>query len=129
MYHDKARSVRRGVDNAGDVGWAAKSPGGADARKQHSPGLRATVSYRFLKRLKTRRHCYSQAQISPLIVAALSHSRNTKSVGPAILRSKKLEATMFAQLTAEGRVLGFDRGDWLLLVSGFFVAGLLTLLA
>ena len=36
---------------------------------------------------------------------------------------------MFAQLTAEGRVLGFDRGDWLLLVSGFFVAGLLTLLA
>jgi len=36
---------------------------------------------------------------------------------------------MFAQMTAEGRVLGFDRGDWLLLLSGCFLAGLLTLLA
>ncbi len=36
---------------------------------------------------------------------------------------------MFAQIAAEGRVLGFDRGDWLLLFSGFFFAGLLTLLA
>ena len=35
---------------------------------------------------------------------------------------------MFAQFTAEGRVLGFDRGDWLVLVGGFLLAGLLLAL-
>ena len=44
-------------------------------------------------------------------------------------RQAKTEVAMFAQIAAEGRVLGFDRGDWLLLFSGFFFAGLLTLLA
>jgi hypothetical protein len=30
---------------------------------------------------------------------------------------------------AEGRLLGFDAGDWSLLLAGFVLAGLLTLLA
>ena len=36
---------------------------------------------------------------------------------------------MFAHIAAEGRVLGFDKGDWLLLLSGFFFASLLMLMA
>jgi len=35
---------------------------------------------------------------------------------------------MFAPSTAEGRLLGFDVGDWLLLLGGFLLAGLLALL-
>jgi hypothetical protein len=30
--------------------------------------------------------------------------------------------------TAEGRLLGFDTGDWSMLVGGFFLAGLLALM-
>jgi hypothetical protein len=36
---------------------------------------------------------------------------------------------MFARRTAEGRLLGFDAGDWSLLFGGFLLAGLLMLLA
>jgi hypothetical protein len=36
---------------------------------------------------------------------------------------------MFARRMAEGRVLGFDVGDWSLLLGGFLLAVLLTLLA
>ena len=32
------------------------------------------------------------------------------------------------RFTAEGRLLGFDTGDWSVLLGGFFVAGLLTLI-
>jgi hypothetical protein len=35
---------------------------------------------------------------------------------------------MFARW-AEGRLLGFDAGDWSLLFAGFLLAGVLTLLA
>ena len=38
------------------------------------------------------------------------------------------EAHMIARMTAEGRVLGFDAGDWLMLLGGSALAGLLTLL-
>ena len=31
------------------------------------------------------------------------------------------------RFTAEGRLLGFDTGDWSMLLGGFLVAGLLTL--
>jgi hypothetical protein len=31
-------------------------------------------------------------------------------------------------LTAGGRLLGFDTGDWSMLLGGFFLAGLLTLM-
>jgi hypothetical protein len=34
---------------------------------------------------------------------------------------------MFARLTANGRLFGFDIGDWFLLVGGCMTAGLLTL--
>jgi hypothetical protein len=33
---------------------------------------------------------------------------------------------MFARRMAEGRLLGFDAGDWSLLFGGFLLAGLLT---
>jgi hypothetical protein len=32
------------------------------------------------------------------------------------------------RFTAEGRLLGFDTGDWSMLLGGFLVAGLLTLI-
>jgi hypothetical protein len=32
------------------------------------------------------------------------------------------------RLTADGRLLGFDTGDWSMLVGGFVLAGLLALL-
>jgi hypothetical protein len=32
------------------------------------------------------------------------------------------------RLTADGRLLGFDTGDWSMLLGGFFLAGLLALL-
>jgi hypothetical protein len=35
---------------------------------------------------------------------------------------------MFARMTAEGRLLGFDTGDWTMLLAGLTLAGLLTLL-
>jgi hypothetical protein len=35
---------------------------------------------------------------------------------------------MFAHLTAEGRLLGFDTGDWALLLGGFTLVGFLALL-
>jgi hypothetical protein len=34
----------------------------------------------------------------------------------------------FAHFTADGRLLGFDIGDWSMLLGGFVVAALLTLL-
>lgn len=35
---------------------------------------------------------------------------------------------MLAYLTAEGRLLGFNGGDWALLLGGFSLVGLVTLL-
>jgi hypothetical protein len=35
---------------------------------------------------------------------------------------------MFGRITAEGRFLGFDSGDWTMLFGGLTLAGLLTLL-
>jgi len=36
--------------------------------------------------------------------------------------------TATLRLTAEGRLLGFDTGDWSMLLGGFFLAGLLALM-
>jgi hypothetical protein len=36
---------------------------------------------------------------------------------------------MLASLTAEGRFLGFDRGDWAVLIAGFAAVVLLTTLS
>jgi hypothetical protein len=33
----------------------------------------------------------------------------------------------FTQLTTDGRLLGFDTGDWSVLLGGLVLAGLLTL--
>jgi hypothetical protein len=38
-------------------------------------------------------------------------------------------ASMFARWMAEGRLFGFDAGDWSLLFGGLMLVGLLTLLA
>jgi hypothetical protein len=35
---------------------------------------------------------------------------------------------MFARTKADPRLLGFDTGDWVMLVGGFILAGLMTLL-
>jgi hypothetical protein len=35
---------------------------------------------------------------------------------------------MFARIHAEGRLFGFDLGDWFVLIGGCMLAGLLTLL-
>jgi hypothetical protein len=42
--------------------------------------------------------------------------------GLTMLRSAAL------RFTAEGRLLGFDTGDWSMLLGGFFLAGLLALM-
>ena len=47
--------------------------------------------------------------------------------------SKGIEASMMLRsaalrFTAEGRLLGFDTGDWSMLLGGFFLAGLLALM-
>ena len=40
-----------------------------------------------------------------------------------------LRAPILAYLTAEGRILGLDGGDWALLLGGSALLGLLSLLA
>ena len=40
---------------------------------------------------------------------------------------RDLRTTMFAYLTAEGRFLGFDRGDWALLIGGLAAVVLVTM--
>ena len=35
---------------------------------------------------------------------------------------------MFTRMTAEGRLLGFDIGDWTMLLGGLTLAGLVALL-
>ena len=42
---------------------------------------------------------------------------------------ERIEGIMFARMTSEGRLLGFDRGDWAMLLGGFALVGLLALLA
>ena len=41
---------------------------------------------------------------------------------------KQEEAIMFARMTADGRLLGFDIGDWSMLFGGCILAGLLAFL-
>jgi hypothetical protein len=41
----------------------------------------------------------------------------------------RLEDDMLAYLTAEGRFLGFDRGDWMLLIGALAAVVLLTTLS
>jgi hypothetical protein len=41
---------------------------------------------------------------------------------------ESFEGIMIARMTAEGRILGFNAGDWLLLLGGSALAGLLTFL-
>jgi hypothetical protein len=38
------------------------------------------------------------------------------------------EGIMFARMTVEGRLLGFDAGDWSILLSGLTLAGFIALL-
>jgi hypothetical protein len=41
---------------------------------------------------------------------------------------KQYEAIMFTRMTADGRLLGFDIGDWSMLFGGCMLAGLLAFL-
>ena len=38
------------------------------------------------------------------------------------------EGTMFARMTTEGRLFGFDLGDWSVLLTGVVLTGFLSLL-
>ena len=52
----------------------------------------------------------------------LSQYRSNSTKASAMLRSTAIS------FTAEGRLLGFDTGDWSMLLGGFFLAGLLALM-
>jgi hypothetical protein len=45
---------------------------------------------------------------------------------PGTTGGEKSEAIMFARMTADGRLLGFNIGDWSMLVGGCMLAGLLA---
>jgi hypothetical protein len=62
----------------------------------------------------------------PLVARAQHHS-GICLVWLWIIRNQR--QGMFAHSVAEGRLFGFDAGDWSLLFGGFLLAGLLTLLA
>ena len=65
--------------------------------------------------------CYSQSAPGMLTSKLLErHSNGTKA--STMLRSAALRCT------AEGRLLGFDTGDWSMLLGGFFLAGMLALM-
>ena len=57
-----------------------------------------------------------------------SHGRDAV-VGTRRGNESRLEDDMLAYLTAEGRFLGFDRGDWALLIGAFAAVALLTTLS
>jgi len=65
------------------------------------------------------RACNSQM---PMVVLNSNCSNGMKLRASTMLRSAAL------RFTAEGRLLGFDTGDWSMLLGGFLVAGLLTLM-
>jgi hypothetical protein len=44
------------------------------------------------------------------------------------IRASTMLRSAALRFTAEGRLLGFDTGDWSMLLGGFLVAGLLTLM-
>jgi hypothetical protein len=44
------------------------------------------------------------------------------------MKASKMLRYAALNLRAEGRLLGFDAGDWSMLLGGFFLAGLLALM-
>jgi hypothetical protein len=59
------------------------------------------------------------------------YSRGADAMIKTCLRGNesRLEEDMLAYLTAEGRFLGFDRGDWALLIAALAAVVLLTTLS
>jgi len=51
-----------------------------------------------------------------------------RALSPGLIKSN-IEGAVPVHITTSSRLLGFDLGDWSLLVMGFIVAGLLVLLA
>ena len=57
----------------------------------------------------------------------ISHYRLTKSAAEQRYEGIPMLRLATLRLTSDGRLLGFDTGDWSMLLGGFVVAGLLTL--
>jgi hypothetical protein len=62
--------------------------------------------------------CYSQNALG--VLKHRNYWNGTRA--STMLRSAALRCT------AEGRLLGFDTGDWSMLLGGFFLAGMLALM-
>ena len=72
-----------------------------------------------------RRRCHWYAGVAPALQLALAGTATLVPYG----WPERIEGIMFARMTSEGRLLGFDRGDWAMLLGGFALVGLLALLA
>ena len=64
-----------------------------------------------------------------IVVAALQPRAACRATPRIKATINDLRAPMLAYLTAEGRILGLDAGDWALLLGGSALLGLLSLLA
>ena len=49
-------------------------------------------------------------------------------ISPAAKKAFNMLRTATLRFTADGRLLGFDTGDWSMLLGGFFIAGVLALM-
>jgi hypothetical protein len=63
---------------------------------------------------------------------SVAYMQQPKRMKPAkfLIRNARTEVGImlrFFPLTTDGRLLGFDTGDWSMLLGGFVLAGLLTL--
>jgi hypothetical protein len=66
------------------------------------------------------------------LLLRVAHAQQPKRMKPANVSSGTHDKGVgimlrLAHFTADGRLLGFDTGDWSLLLGGFVLAGLLTL--
>jgi hypothetical protein len=62
--------------------------------------------------------CYPRATLKP----------SRTAIRGWVCRRVTERGTMFARMTAEGRLLGFDIGDWTMLLGGLTLAALVALL-
>jgi hypothetical protein len=95
----------------------------------HKPAARSTQpSDKTLKLL-------SAAKLEKAVRGALLSPRYSRFDAPVVEKTQRQTATkrdfedhMLAYLTGEGRLLGFNGGDWALLLGGFVLIGFVTLL-
>ena len=101
-----------------------------DGATRRSPAPYYRLNPQLLDRPRYFFHHSSQARGLPaIVVSALQvHSRcDATNVNVGTIRD--LRDDMLGYLTAKGRFLGFDRGDWALLLGAFPLVALVTLLS